>query len=355
MAVNRETLALLDGMRVSLDTTVDATTRELVRQWGTAWNELRGEWQAAIDDLVNASTDGRWPTRAQIVRAERAQRALAVTRDALDNLAQQAGVTVVQPVTQLTGEAAAWHARIIGSQIPSTAGSQVELAARFARVDPDALAAIVDRATGRIESTLRPLSREAAAAIRASLIRGVAVGDNPRETAARMLRRVQGDFAGGLTRALTIARTEQLSAHRAGGLAQDKANADVLNGWRWTAALDTRTCPACLAMHGSMFEVDKAGPDGHPNCRCARTPVTKSWRELGFDIDEPPDLMPDSRAWFDALPEPDQVAVMGAQRLELLRSGAVSWEDLATLRRNPEWRDSWQVTPVRDLRRRAAA
>lgn len=355
MAVNRETLALLDGMRVSLDTTVDATTRELARQWGTAWNELRGEWQAAIDDLVNASTDGRWPTRAQIVRAERAQRALAITRDALDNLAQQAGVTIVQPVTQLTGEAAAWHARIIGSQIPSTAGSQAELAARFARVDPDALAAIVDRATGRIESTLRPLSREAAAAMRASLIRGVAVGDNPRETAARMLRRVQGDFAGGLTRAMTIARTEQLDAHRAGGHAQDTANADVLQGWQWTATLDARTCPSCWAKHGTLYEVTDPGPWDHQNGRCARTPVTKSWRQLGFDIDEPPSLLPDARAVFDALPEADQLAIMGPRRLELLRFGQVGWADLSQRRPSPEWRTSYGVRPVRDLRVAAAA
>ena len=54
-------------------------------------------------------------------------------------------------------------------------------------------------------------------------------------------------------------------------------------------------------------------------------------------------------------PEADQLSIMGAERLSLLRGGQVGWDDLTTRRPNPGWRDAQTVTPVRDLRQRAAA
>ena len=104
-----------------------------------------------------------------------------------------------------------------------------------------------------------------------------------------------------------------------------------------------------------MHKVYEAGPDDHQQGRCARVPVTKSWRDLGFDLDEPASILPDSRAWFDGLPGEDQVAIMGQARLDLLNSGKVGWDDLATKRTTSGWLDSWAPTPVKDLTKKAAA
>jgi hypothetical protein len=41
---------------------------------------------------------------------------------------------------------------------------------------------------------------------------------------------------------------------------------------------------------------------------------------------------------------------MGAERLQLLQSGAISWDDLSTRRQTDGWRDSFGVTPLKNLR-----
>lgn len=349
MAVTAETLRLLGGMRIQVGGTVDTATSDLIRAWAVGWTEVRAEWDAALADLVIAGTDGRWPTPAQLARADRAQRALDLTRARLVDLGQQAGVRVLQDLPQLTGAAAEWHARITATQLPGQAGTTAELTALFNRVDPAQLDAIVARTTQQITSLTLPLSVDAMASVQAELIRGVAIGDNPRRAATRMLARVEGAFNGGLNRALVIARTEMLDAHRQAGAEQDRANAAVLGGWTWAATLDSRTCPSCWAMHGSEYALDVPGPHDHQQGRCARLPRTKSWRELGFDLDEPPSLLPDSRQVFDALPAEDQLRIMGPQRLELLQTGQIGWRDMASRRVTAGWRDSFAPTPVRDL------
>lgn len=350
MAVNRETLRLLDGMRIAMLQPVDAAAQEIIRAWGTAWNELAGEWDAALQDLVAASKDGRWPSRRQVSRARRAQRAMETTRAALLDLSRQLPVTVTQALPTMTADAVAWSNRLTAAQYPVQAGTAVQIMATFDVVSDAALNAIVKRTTERITSLSRPLSPQAEQAMRSTLIRGIAVGDNPIETAKLMLNRVEDAFNGGRNRALVIARTEMLDAHRAAGRAQDLANADVLQGWQWVAQLDRRTCPSCWAQHGSMHDLDELGPEDHQQGRCARVPVTKSWASLGFHgIDEPASILPDAEQVFAGMPREDQLAVMGAKRLDLLDSGKASWSDLSVKRTTTGWRDSYAPRPVSDL------
>lgn len=65
-------------------------------------------------------------------------------------------------------------------------------------------------------------------------------------------------------------------------------------------------------------------------------------------------MLPDSRVWFDGLTPETQRQILGPTRLELLQSGAVSWEDLSRKVTTDGWRDSMHVTPVRDLQAKAA-
>lgn len=354
MAVSRETLRLVNGLRIAILATLDAADEQILRAWGNAWNELATEWDHAISDLVAASNDGKWPTAAQIGRAQRVQNALKLTREALLDLAAGLPVMVSEQLPQLTKDAVEWQDRLIASQYPSQAGSAADVIKGLSQVDPDALAAIVKRTAGRVTSLSQPLSAQAEAAMRAALVRGVAVGDNPRRVAADMLQRVEGGFNGGRTRALVIARTEMLDAHRNASRAQNKANTDILTGWEWLSALDRRTCPACWSKHGTIHKPDEAGPNGHQQCRCTRLPAVASWKDLGFDVEEPPSLMPSAPDVFASMSREDQLAVMGRQRLELLDAGRIDWSDLARQRSNPGWRDSWVPTPLSDLLARAA-
>lgn len=353
MAIRRETLRLADELRVVVDGSVDSTVRELVRAWARAWRELQPEWDAAIADLVDATgTEGQWPSQREIARARRAQRAFTITHAEVVRLAEFGGIHVVSAAREVTAEVADWQARLIASQMPAAAGDTATLVATFTRVDPEAIGAIVERTTEQIHAASKPLSDDAVEAMRRELVRGVAVGDNPRTTARRMLRRVEGRFNGGLTRAMTIARTEVLDAHRSATAAAQFDNADVLAGWVWTARLDGRTCPSCWSQHGRVYPLTETGPNDHQQGRCARTPKTRTWRELGFDVDEPADLLPDARATFARLGREEQLQIMGPTRLQALDDGQLDWEDLSTPRSTTGWRDSYVPIRVGDARRR---
>jgi len=356
VTINDSTLRLARQMRSQIEGHVDSVTRSLTAAWVAAWDDLTDQWAAAVYDLVAAGAmgnDGEWPSRGQIIRAARAMHALGASRSALTELAELTGQQIAAELPVLTGKAAQWEARLIASQMPPTMGTTAELTLAFDRAGDDALRWIVDRTTQQVTVLAWPLTDEATSNMATQLIRGVALGHNPRAAARRMVHNLESGFNGGLARALTIARTEMIDASRAASFTQDQANTDVLAGWRWQATLSVRTCPSCLAMHGTVHPIDEPGPWDHQNGRCARVPVTKSWRDLGFDLDDPEDALPDARAWFDDLPQKDQVKIMGPERLDLLTSGRVSWDDLTTRRETPAWRPSQVVTPVRDLRDQA--
>lgn len=349
VAINDETLRLAKALRVSINSEVDVAVRQIVRSWARAWDEIHTTWADAMMDLAQASTDGTWPAPWVVARSDRAQAALLAATDQIVELSNFAGVTITDGVGKIVNTTGPAYAEIMASQLPEQAGVRADLVAGFNRMDELALNRIVDRTAQQITAATYQLAVAAQEAMRRVLIQGVAVGTNPRTAARQMVRRAEGAFNGGLTRALTIARTEMLDAHRAAGRGNDVGNADLVTGWVWSSALDTRTCPSCWAMDGTEHDIDESGPDDHQQGRCARIPKVKSWRELGFDLDEPASVMPDARTVFDTLPQADRLTIMGPERLRALDDGLVGMGDLATRRTTVGWRDSWAPTPIRDL------
>lgn len=343
MSVTNETLTIIEAYRAATVRIQDAQTRTLVAAWANAWNVVADELSDAINDLTSGATP---PSPAKVRRSRKLAASLDAIGAQLDDLARQSGVVIVGDLPtalQLAGQA---NAALIATQLPELAG--VALVVNWDRIDRRAIAAIITRTTERIHALSLPLSDEAVAAMRRSLIRGLATGDNPRVTARRMLADTEGRFNGGLTRTLRIARTETLDAMRAAARLSDEANAAVLAGrWAWTASLSTRTCPACWSMHGQEFPLSQPGPEGHVNCRCARVPVTKTWADLGFiGIEEPPSLMPDAEAAFAELDPAVQLEILGRRRYEAWLAGDYPMGSWARRVDNPDWRPSWQVTPA---------
>ena len=58
---------------------------------------------------------------------------------------------------------------------------------------------------------------------------------------------------------------------------------DVISGIRFVCSLDERTCLTCLELDGS--ETPPRLPI-HKGCRCITVPITKTYRQLGLDMDE---------------------------------------------------------------------
>lgn len=349
MAYTDETARLVEEQRAIVNAAVDATSSAVAAAWAAAWDQLAGEWEAALIAVAELSTDGRWPSPWRVARVAAARAAMDRTVAALRQLSSSLPSTVAVDAPRLVEQVGDLEARIITSQLPPAERGPGMAQLNRARLDRDALDAILERTTQQVESLARPLTRAAQTQMKATLIRGIAVGDNPRTAARVMTQRVEGAFNGGRNRALVIARTEMLDAHRTAARGTDALNADVLAGWQWVATLDRRTCPSCWSKHGTTHPLSEDGPHDHQQGRCVGAPITKSWADLGFDVPEPPSVLQDAQTVFKALPEADQLAIMGRARLDALRSGRAQWGDLSMRRTTRGWRDSYTPTPVRDL------
>ncbi|GAW54736.1 phage minor head protein [Nocardioides sp. PD653] len=341
MAVTTRTLRLQRQIQRDLKKITDQQTRDLVSAWANAWDEVAPDLTAVLVDMLVA---GDRVTRTQLLRSTRLRKALTVIAGQLETLAADAGVRIVGDLREVIDQAGGAQASVIDSQLPPNSDLLDGLDS-WSRVDERQIAAMVNRSTQQITSRTKPLSAEAYDVVRRELLRGVASGTNPRATAARMVTRARKGFNGGLTRALTIARTETLDVHRAAAQLAQAEHVDVLAGWIWTADLSARVCPACLSMHGTRHPLSDPGPLGHQNCRCARVPVVKTWAELGFTgITEPESLMPDGASWFNGLDSGTQLQILGPTRYVAYQNGTYPMSSWATRRSTPGWRDSYVVS-----------
>lgn len=345
MPVTTATLRAVEQLRRQLTSMTNAQTLALTKAWAEAWDVLLPEFEVAITELVSGAVDGK-VARSVVAKNVRLAGALRAVRTYLDVLAPQAATTIAQDLSQVMFDAVEGHAAVVTTQLPP---GTVAASLGFTRVPEEALTAIVERTTQQIHASTRPLPADVERTMKRALVRGIAVGDNPRRTAARLIKETEQRFNGGLTRALVISRTETLDAHRAATKASEKENKTLLGSWEWNAKLDARTCPSCLVQHGSRHPLDEDGPLDHQQGRCARVSITKSWKDLGFDIEEPPNSTPDAKEWFDNLTPATQAEILGPGKLKLLQDGDITWHDLSTKRSTPRWRDSYGVTPLKNL------
>lgn len=113
-------------------------------------------------------------------------------------------------------------------------------------------------------------------------------------------------------------------------------NADIIKGVRWVSVLDSRTTAVCRARDGKVYEPGKGPrPPAHWRCRSTTTPVTKSFRDLGIDLDEvpagtrasmdgqvPADLT--YGGWLARQPAAVQDDILGATKGKLFRDGGLT-------------------------------
>jgi SPP1 gp7 family putative phage head morphogenesis protein len=166
------------------------------------------------------------------------------------------------------------------------------------------------------------------------LISAITLGDNPRKIAR--------DIADALdisrSRALTIARTEMLRVYRESALETYRANDDVVEGWVWMSALDARCCAVCIAMHGTVHSLDE-DLDGHPNCRCTKSPRVKG---SSFD----PLLGSD---WFDNQSEAIQRQILGSKASYDAYNDGASLSDFVGVNHDKDWGSSVYQKSAKDV------
>jgi SPP1 gp7 family putative phage head morphogenesis protein len=309
----------------------------------SAWETARSSIQEKLDALLERITeaqDAGEPVSLSWLNSERRYRELieqvdtelaSLTETILPKLteAQSDGITLsVDAAKQLTTAA-------LG---PAPEGVEVA----WNRLPKATVEALVGYASdgSPLRVLLDEFGLDASRQIRGVLIAGVSRGAG----AAQMTRELKtlvgdGKDPGNLKgRAETIVRTEFHRASRAAQLGSYGQNADLFEGWVWTAALDGRTCTSCWAMHGTLHPLTEM-LDDHPNGRCVMTPRTKSWDELtgegGYEDTRP--VIEDGSARFARLTPERQKEVLGAGLYDLYAAGTVTLPELVRQDSNPRW------------------
>lgn len=163
---------------------------------------------------------------------------------------------------------------------------------------------------------LRDWWRGQNAATKDAYNRALRIGFAQGETIAQMARRV-GDVGQKTRREVdAIIRT---ATNHISQVAMDKvteANKGLFKGEEYIATLDGRTTIQCASNDGKVFPFNEGPrPPLHFNCRSRRIPATKSWRELGINLDDDKPLssrryIADKRRFKD-IPKEDRDKLVG--------------------------------------------
>jgi len=178
----------------------------------------------------------------------------------------------------------------------------------------------------------RALAPDMVSGLTNAMIEAVSLGYNPVETAGLMARGLNQ----GLSKALTIARTEQIRVYRQASFDQYAASG-VVDQWQRFAAKSERTCLVCLALDGQIQKVGTLFAS-HPNCRCYVVPIISgmpySPRQSGQD-------------WLANKPAEFQQKVLGGY-YNLYKNGT-PLEKMVNVVEDPTWGPTLRAVPMKDL------
>ncbi|CAB4139138.1 Phage head morphogenesis domain [uncultured Caudovirales phage] len=309
----------------------------------SAWETARSSIQSKLDALMERITeaqDAGEPVSLSWLNSERRYRELI---EQVDTELASLTETILPKITEAQSDGIALSVDAAKQLTVSALGPAPEgVEVAWNRLPKATVEALVGYASdgSPLRVLLDEFGLDASRQIRGVLIAGVSRGAGAMQM-TRELKTLVGDGKdpGNLKgRAETIVRTEFHRASRAAQLDSYGQNADLFEGWVWTAALDGRTCTSCWAMHGTLHPLTEM-LDDHPNGRCVMTPRTKSWDELtgegGYEDTRP--TIEDGSARFARLTPERQKEVLGAGLYDLYAAGKVSLPELVRQYSNPRW------------------
>ena len=300
---------------------------DMVRAYGASWTRVEARVSALWQEVTALREAGEDVPPVRLMQLDRYLRLQDEITAELRRFAQYADGSVT--ATQMAAvDMAQQHAPRLISAVASDAElAGLEQFIDFAHAPRGAIEALVGYARGGtpLGRLLDAIPGQVNGSVRDTLIAGLTLGQNPRETAQQVRRA----FGTGLARALNISRTETLRAYRSATLLDYQANDDILEGWVWSAACDQRTCVTCFALHGRVFKLNRQMP-AHPSCRCSLTPLLKKAYRGDYEPARGPDL------FARAAPE-IQRAVLGPGAYAAYQRGRVQIENFVSFRRSREW------------------
>jgi len=341
MAVTPQLLDLSNRFRAQLLALERDAASAMVRYYGTVWQQLQNDVQKLQQKVDDMRAAGDEPSIGTIWQLDSTKRLQYQATEELLKFTRFAN----QSITQSQREAILAAMRNAPALITAAFPPGTAIGIAFRKLWPEAIEAMIGTLLdgSPLMDLIRAAVGEAADDFAEALVTGLVKGLNPRELA----RIIRSEFGMGLTRALRIARTEQLRAYRTATL-QSYQDSNVVTGWERHAVLDERTCIACIELDGKRYKLDEP-MDDHVNGRCVMLPVTLTYREMGLDVDEPDFSRELGRDWFARQDEGTQRGVLGNGMYDAWQEGLFGLSDVPQLRVDPVWGNSWQVASLGSL------
>lgn len=233
----------------------------MVRAYGGAWRRIDTALGRLQRKIVDARQAGETVDPVWLLQQDRYRSLLAQVEEEAARFGHMAAGEVRRIMVKAAQDGIDYAGQAAAAAI--VRGSRPQIDTSWSRLPKGTIGDMVGALSegSPLHDLFAQYGVDARQAAEAALIEGVVLGENPRKVA----RRLRASLAGQLSRAQTVARTEMMRAWRESTRRNYQANGNIVKAWVWHSATDSRSCPACWAMHGTEFPLHER-LDGHPNC-----------------------------------------------------------------------------------------
>jgi SPP1 gp7 family putative phage head morphogenesis protein len=313
--------------------------------YAKAWLAIRQKLRALQERMAAAEAAGQSVKPAWLFQQDSYQQLLGQVALEIDQFARLTSVATSAAQRDAIAFAIEAARELTEEQLHAESG----VATGWVRLSTAAVEHLVGAlASGPLHELLSPFSYRAQQAAKSALVTGVAMSENPRA----IERRLQQALGITKARALTISRTEILRAHREATRTSYLANPTYVERWQWLSAMDSRTCPMCWAMTGTIHDVDEV-MGTHPNCRCTQVPLPPLFATLLPNVPladlEREAPVPSGELAFAHLSAAEQEQILGPAAYREYASGQLQLSALVGYHEHAEWGPTRYTRSLRSL------
>jgi len=311
-----------------------AAILNMARRWLRVEDALRPNIEKLVEEIQSAIENGGEINRVTLLRLNRYQ----ILTGQLTAEINRFNLYADGVIDSLQGNAIQFAGTTAADLILSTAADVGAIGITFDRLSVEATENIVAiaRAGQPLQNLLELNYPTAVNAISDRLIAGVALGVNPRDVARDIMK---NQLSQAYRHTVLVARDQHLRAYRT-ATQQAYQSSGVVRRYRRLAAKNSRTCLACLALDGEIFDLNELMPL-HPQDRCTMLPILAEFSPVNFQT---------GAAWFKRQPAAFQRKALGPGRYKLWQNGGFTFKQLVTVKPNETWGPSAAVTSLRDLK-----
>jgi SPP1 gp7 family putative phage head morphogenesis protein len=329
-----KSVAASNEFRQELLSRDETAAGQMARRWLRVEDSVRDRLERLTAQIQEAQANGQEISRVWLLQQDRYINLLGQLTGEIDKFNRYSGGII----DALQADAVGFARVTAADLILATASDVGAVGLTFDRLSIEAAEniAALARAGQPLDNLLQLNYPTAVQGITDRLITGVAVGVNPREVARDI---INNGLSQAYSHTILVARDQHLRAYRT-ATAQAYQNSGIVTRYKRLAAKNDRTCLACLALDGELFDVQELMPL-HPQDRCTMLPVLAQFAPVNFQTGE---------AWFRKQPQSYQRKALGPGRFDLWQRGGFSFKQLATVRPNDTWGPNAVETPLKDLR-----